>query len=255
MSQHAVPLKIEYFYNDEDVEFHINSKREILSILQNIADQGTRVALFYGDDRNFILTSLLGANDHGMWLDVGPFPPENRQILLSDKITFVSSHHHVKVQFVSHDIQNDLFENNESFYLALPDFLLRIQRRDFFRTPIPSQTTLRCVIPIQPDNPDDPVMMRSLPLIDISGSGIGLLCGEHEAILVPNKVFPDCQISIPDVGILKVTIEVRTGINFSSHNNVVHKRVGCQFIGLENSSNILLQRYITRLQSESLVKL
>lgn len=255
MSQHEVPLKIEHFYNDEDVEFHINSKREILSILQNIADQGTRVALFYGDDRNFILTSLLGANDHGMWLDVGPFPPENRQILLSDKITFVSSHHHVKVQFVSHDIQNDLFENNESFYLALPDFLLRIQRRDFFRTPIPSQTTLRCVIPIQPDNPDDPVMMRSLPLIDISGSGIGLLCGEHEAILVPNKVFPDCQISIPDVGILKVTIEVRTGINFSSHNNVVHKRVGCQFIGLENSSNILLQRYITRLQSESLVKL
>jgi hypothetical protein len=97
--------------------------------------------------------------------------------------------------------------------------------------------------------------MRSVPLIDISGSGIGLLCGEHESTLVPNKVFPDCQISIPDVGILKVTIEVRTCINFHLHNNVVNKRIGCHFIGLENSSNILLQRYITRLQSECLVGL
>ena len=228
----------------------------MLSILQNLADQGTRVALFYGGDgRNFILTSLLGVNDHGMWLDVGPFPPENKQILLSDKITFVSSHHHVKIQFVSRDIQNDLFENNESFYLELPAFMLRIQRREFFRTPIPAQTILRCIIPVQPDNPDDPVIMRAMPLIDISGSGIGLLCGEHEDTLVPGKVFPDCQISIPDVGILQVTIEVRTGIIFNTHNNIAHKRVGCQFIGLDNSSNILLQRYINRLQSESLVNL
>ena len=138
MSQNEVTLKIEHFYNDEDIEFRIRSKREMLSILQNIADQGTRVALFYGSGKNFILTTLIAVNEHGMWLDVGPFPPENKQILLSDKITFVSSHQHVKVQFVVHDIQNDLFENNESFYMDLPEFLLRIQRREFFRTPIPS---------------------------------------------------------------------------------------------------------------------
>ena len=249
-----VALKIEHFYNDEDLEFRIASKREMRFILQNIADQGTRVVLFYGNGQNFILTTLLGANEHGMWLDVGPFPPENKQLLLSDKITFVSMHQHVKIQFTSHDVQNDMFENNEAFYLELPDYLLRIQRREYFRIPIPAASNIRCIIPVQPENPDGPVIMRSIPLVDISGGGIGLLCGENEATLLPKKVFPDCKISIPEVGILTVTIEVRNGINFTGHNKLVHKCVGCRLVQLDSQANILLQRYITRLQSESLVR-
>jgi hypothetical protein len=118
MSQNDVSLAIEHFYNDEDIEFRIKSRREILSILQNLADQGTRVALFYGSGKGFVLTTVLSVNEHGIWLDVGPFPPENKQILLSDKITFVSSHQHVKIQFATNDVQNDLFENNEAFYMS-----------------------------------------------------------------------------------------------------------------------------------------
>jgi hypothetical protein len=38
------------------------------------------------------------------------------------------------------------------------------------------------------------------------------------------------------------------------HSNAVLKRVGCRFIGLDNQMNILLQRYITRLQGENLLK-
>jgi c-di-GMP-binding flagellar brake protein YcgR len=253
MPHKEVSLTIERFYNDEDIEFRIKSKKAMQSILQSIADQGTHVGLFYGNGNNFILTMLLGANEHGMWLDVGPFPPENKQLLLSDKITFVSTHQHVKVQFVAHDIQNDLFENNEAFYMELPDYLLRIQRREFFRIAVPSTSSAKCIIPIQPENPDDPVIMREVPIEDISGGGIGLLCEEHEAELLPEKVFPDCRISIPEVGVLTVTIEVKNGINFSTGAKV-QKRVGCLFIDMNNQANILLQRYITRMQSENLVK-
>ena len=255
MSHKEVALKIEHFYNDDDLEFHISSKKEMLSILQSIADQGTRVALFYGNGQNFILTNLLGANGHGMWLDVGPFPPENKQLLLSDQITFVSVHQHVKIQFVVHDIQNDLFESNEAFYIELPDYLLRIQRREFYRSSIPASALVKCIIPIPPDDPDDPVIMRAVPLVDISGGGVGLLCEENEATLLPNKIFPNCQISLPDIGTLTVTIEVRNGIDFTTPNKAVHKRVGCRFIRLDNQMNILLQRYITYLQSERLVRL
>jgi len=252
MPHKQVALQIERFHNDDDQEFRVPSKRGMLSILQNIADQGTRVALFYGG-QNFILSTLLGVNEHGMWLDVGPFPPENKLLLLSDKITFVSVHQNVKIQFVVNDAENDLYENNEAFYLELPDYMLRIQRREFFRIPIPATAPVKCIIPIQPENPGEPVIMRSVSVVDISGGGIGLLCGEDEAVLLPTKVFPDCQIVIPDVGTLKVTIEVRNGINFSAAN-VVKKRVGCCFVRLDNQVNNLLQRYITRLQSESLAK-
>ncbi len=255
MSHKEAAFKIEYFYNDEDIELRILSKREMLSILQAIADQGTPVALFFGSGQNFIPTVLLGANEHGMWLNVGPYPPENKQLLLSNKITFVSEHQHVKIQFVADNIENDLFENNEAFYMKLPDYLVRIQRREFFRTAIPSVALVKCIIPIQPENRNDPVTARAVPLVDISGGGIGLLCGVQEDALLPTKVFSDCRITIPDVGIVTVTIEVRNGIRFIAPNRAAHERVGCRFIGLDNQTNILLQRYITRLQSDNLVKL
>ena len=72
--------------------------------------------------------------------------------------------------------------------------------------------------------------------------------------LLPKKIFPDCQISIPDVGTLTVTIEVRYNINFTTPNNVVHKRVGCHFIRQNNQMENLLQGYITRLQSKSIAR-
>jgi c-di-GMP-binding flagellar brake protein YcgR len=258
MPHKDVALKIEHFYNDEDLELRIDSKTEMQSILQSIAELGTHVALYYGHSQNFILTILLGTDEHGMWLDVGPFPPENKLILLSDKISFVSVHQHVKIQFVVHHIKSDLFENKEAFYMEMPDYLLRIQRREFYRAPIPVTAPVKCIIPIQPGNPDDPVIMREVPLADISGGGIGLLCGENEVELSPNKIFTGCHISLPDIGILTVVIEVRNGINFATHNNVVHKHVGCRFIRSDNQiDNIemdnLLQRYIIRLQHESLI--
>jgi c-di-GMP-binding flagellar brake protein YcgR len=156
---------------------------------------------------------------------------------------------------VANNIENDLFENNEAFYLELPDYLLRLQRRDFFRTPIPASTPVKCIIPLPQENPDDPVVIREISVRDISGGGIGLQCEEKETELLPNNVFPDCRISIPDVGILTVNIEVRNAYNVTTPNNVVHKHVGCRFYQLDNQMNILLQRYITRLQSESLAKL
>ena len=254
MPRKAAALEIEHFHNDEDVDFHISSRREMLSILQSIIAQHTRVVLFYGDDQDFILTTLLGANEHGMWLDVGPFPPKNKQLLRNDKITFVSMHQNIKIQFVAHRIENDLFENSEAFYMELPDYLLRIQRREFFRTAIPASSLVKCIIPIQPENPNDPVILRAAPLMDISGGGIRLLCEGHEATLFPNKTFPNCQISLPDVGTLTVTLEVRNSVNFTTPNKVAYGRVGCRFVHLDNQVNILLQRHITRLQSESMAR-
>lgn len=252
-----VVLQIEHFHDDEDREFRIPSKREMLSILQRIAKQGTRVALYYDAHHNFILTTLLAVNENGMWLDVGPFPPENERLLLSEQFTFISVHQNVKVQFVAHHVENALFENTKAFYLELPDYLLRIQRRDFFRLSIPAGTPVMCIIPIKrdnPDKPDAPAAMREVAVLDISGGGIGLLCGEDEADLLKGKTFQDCKIPLPGIGIATATIEVKSGIKFTARNNVVQMRAGCQFINLSSQAESLLHRYTTRLQAEALAK-
>ncbi len=254
MLHKEVALKIEYFYNDEDLNFQVASKKGMLSILQGIAEQDARVTLHYGNGQHFILTTLLGANEHGIWLAATPFPRENRQLLLNDKITFVSLYQGVKIQFVARHIENDRFEGNEAFYMELPDYLLRIQRRDFYRAPIPSGARVRCIIPVRPENPDHPPIMREVPIVDISSGGIGLLCSEHEATLLPNKIFPDCRISLPHAAPLTATIEVRNSTPLSTPNNVVYKRIGCRFIQLDNQASTLLQHHIASLQSENMAK-
>ncbi len=245
-------LEIEYFHHDYDEDFHISSQREILSILQGIANQGTRICMYYGKGQHFLMTTLLCADEHGMWLDVGSLHPKIKRLLFSGKITFVCVYQHVKIQFVTRDIVSSMLKNNEVYYFKLPDYLLRIQRREFFRSAVPSPDLVKCIIPIQPENMDDSVIMRAAPIVDISSGGIRLLCEGNEATLLPNKIFPDCQISLPDVGTMTITIEVRNSIDFTTPNKVVHKRVGCRFIGLDKQINIPLQRHITRLQSENM---
>lgn len=240
-----VVLQVERFHDDEDREFRIPSKREMLSILQRIAKQGTRVALHYDEHQNFILTTLLGADENGMWLEIGPFPPENERLLLSEQFTFVSVHQNVKVQFVAHHVENALFENTKAFYLKLPDYLLRIQRRDYFRQSAPPGAPIKCIISGR---------MREVPILDISCGGIGLQCSENEAELVPGKTFEDCQIPLPGIGTVKVTIEVKSNIKFTARNSVVQIRAGCQFINPSIPMQQLLNRYITRLQAEAAAK-
>ena len=258
MARHKdITLKVERFLHGEDADFRVSSKKEIQFILQDIAEKGTRVVVYYDSAHNFIMTTLLAANEKGVWLDVGPFPPENKLVLLSDKLTFVSLHQHIKVQFEARNIERALFDDAEAFFIDLPESLLRIQRREFFRLSIPTRTPIECAIPVKPynpDEPDEPAVIRRIPVLDISGAGVSLQCGEDEADLLPGKAFQNCEIPLPGIGTLSATIKVKNNIKITTHNNLVNLRVGCEFYRLNNQMYSLLQRYITQLQSEMLVK-
>lgn len=253
----GIVLQADRFRDNEDLEFRVPSKKELLHILQQIAEQSTRVALYYDNQHNFILTTLLGANNNGMWLDVGPFAPENKNILLSNKITFVSIHQNVKVQFTSDTIQGVVLENHETFFMPLPPYLLRIQRRNYFRLSIPLSTPVKCTITITSEDPEQagaPPRLREMEVLDISGGGIGLLCNEDDPDMVRGSFFEDCMIRLPDETAIKVALKVCGTFKFTMHNNAVKVCAGCQFISVDNQANVLLQRYITRLQAETMVK-
>ena len=252
-----VSLNIERFYSGDDKEFRIPSKKEILFILQDLAEKGTRSALYYDAAHDFIMTTVLAATDEGIWLDVGPFPPENKRVLLSDKITLVSLHQHVKIQFEAHDIQSATFDDADAFFIGMPDYLLRIQRREFFRLDIPFSTPIKCRIPIKPDNPDEsgkPAVIREFPVLDISGGGVSLLCEENETGLQPGVEFQDCRIPLPDIGILPVALYIKNNVKFTTHNDLIKMRASCEFCHLNNQASFLLQRYINHLQSKNLAK-
>lgn len=253
-----VPLKIELFSDGNDRQFRIDSKREIHAILHGIAHAHSRVALYYGEGNDFILTALLGVDEEGVWVEASSLAEENQRILHSNKFIIISSHRQVKVQFVAHQIKSAMFNNRTAFLLPLPESLLRIQRRDYFRLTTPVSIPLRCIIPVTLPaphiQPGTPILKREVTIMDISVGGVALVCEEYDTELLPGKIYPDCTISLPDMGDITATVKVKSTFEITLRNGLVNKRVGCEFIHLSGDAAALLQRYVTRLQSKVIAK-
>lgn len=254
MGKSTVILKIERFQDNDDLEYRVPSLVERVDILGHIAEHATLVALYYGKNNEFILSTLLDVDEDGMWLDVAQSPEVNEIILRSEKITFVSEHRAAKVQFRVDKLNSGEFENGEAFYCEIPEHLLRVQRRGIFRIPTPIINPIKCVIPITAENSgkkDAPTVMREFVITDIGLEGVGLRCGEHETDLAKGKTFKDCRISLPDIGTLTANISIKSSNTVVGRNNIPQKQLGCAFVGADNVMNVMLQRYMYGLERDA----
>ena len=182
-----------------------------------------------------------------MWLDVGPSKEDNEQILRSNDIVLVSMHNHAKVQLTSPQIFMASYAGNPAFYIQLPERMLRLQRRDYFRLPIPPSAALKCIIPVAAD---EPVKPHEVTIMDISVGGVALVCKEQSIALEAGQTYPNCRINLPGIGTLIATVQVKNLFEVAAKNGVITKHAGCEFIGLNGQMSMLLQRYIAQMQRQ-----
>lgn len=249
ISETGLPLTIESMSGSTADDFLILSKSEIQHILRDLEKSGARVAMYFDEGNDLIPTTIIGVSDEDLWVDVGPKSRGDQRILNSREFVLVSSHHQVKVQFMAHRIKNTLYGNREAYCLPLPDRLLRVQHRDFYRVQAPSNKPLNCVIPAIPKMR---IPKRELVITDMSEGGISVECDAHEGDWQPGKLFQNCQISLPDAGMLTVTLKVKNILNVTLENGQTSKRAGCEFMNMNGKQAILLQRYLARIQSQIL---
>jgi c-di-GMP-binding flagellar brake protein YcgR len=240
-----ISLKIETLSQVDDSQHRITSPSEIRFVMHYIAEKGTRVALYYNDENGFILTTILAANDSGLWLEQSPDASHNKYVAKSNLLTFVSSHLQIKVQFTARQAQSVEYLGQPAFYLSLPDSLYRLQRREYYRLMTPLTRPLRCIIDNRPAPDKEPL---EFVIMDISCGGVGLICMESGTELTPGTSYPDCQIELPELGTIRGTIEVKNMVLLTSGSGVITKRAGCEFKNLDGASAIMLQRYITNMQ-------
>lgn len=243
--QENISLTIERLPDEHERECRVTSARQILSLLRNISDEGSRTALYFDGAKDFIMTSLLDVGEKGLWVEQGTDLPKNRRIAESKRITLVSSLDQVKIQFVVDGVRAATHQGYPAFYLPLPANLYRIQRREYYRLAIPHSERLRCVIPV--NNPQAGGRIE-LPVLDISGGGARLSCANGEIEFVLGQTYAGCQIDMPEVGKIEVTLRVKNLISSSPKIGQTITRVGCEFVNLDNASGILVQRYVTRMQ-------
>lgn len=240
-----VSLTIERLPEAQAKECLVTSRRQIQSFLRNISESGSRVALYYDGSKGFIMTSLLTIGEKGMWVEQSVDAPKNRQIAESKRITLVSSHNQVKIQFAVEGARVVTHQGYPAFYLPLPANLYRIQRREYFRLAIPLSERLRCNVPMNHTLAGGSV---ELPVMDISVGGIRLTCAEENIEFVIGQTYPGCQIELTDVGRIEVALRVKNLVSLSPKPGQTITRIGCEFVNLDNASAVLMQRYVTNMQ-------
>tara|TARA_R110002073_G_scaffold320204_2_gene495528 strand:+ start:366 stop:1148 length:783 start_codon:yes stop_codon:yes gene_type:complete len=236
---------IELSQKEKDENFRIRTEIEVIFILRGIMKKNTLITLYYGDGNNFILTSILAidVDKNEMVIDYGIEEKLNQIALLAPKLTFVTSQERIKVEFTCNTIRKIQFDGLDAFAVNIPESLVRMQRRNYFRISTPTVKPLKCIIPLPEENE---TRTAEVTLLDISCGGIGVI--DHHPIISfdPGTIYKHCQIELPEIGTIDTTIQVKNTYEVTLRNGLACKRAGCAFLTLPVKMQAMIQRYIVK---------
>lgn len=232
-------------------KYLLHSRTEIIFVLRAVMQKGSLITVYFDGGRSFLLTALLDVDaDQGtLTFDMGSDKEMNERALKADRLVFTTSLDKVKVQFSLRRLDTAPHSGRTALRGALPTSLLRLQRREYYRLTTPVATPVRCQMSIP--GPDGAPVPLDVPLLDISGGGVGLLVKpELKEGFKIDATFRDCRIDLPDEGLLVCTLVVRNVFEVTTKSGNQHLRVGCEFDNLPGTRLTMVQRYITRIERE-----
>ena len=226
----------------DDSRYRIRSKAEIVALLRAVAAGRELVTLQYGAGDEFVLSMVLtlDADAGTVVLDHGADPAAMRRLLRAARLRVLTQLQRVRIQFLADSAQLVQHEGGPALRVALPESMLRFQRRDTFRLEVPLSRPLTCEIPPGEGN----AMGAELGVRDISVEGVGLTRYPQGFRVGVGMRWQGCRIRLPDLGTVVADIEVMRVIDGD------RPRCGCRFRALPLPMANLVQRYITRVERE-----
>ena len=248
-SNDPASLKFEMVQTAESKKYLLNSKLEILFILRELMRRGALITAYCNEGSDYLLTTLLSVDDNGeILLDYGANEDMNQKALASEKVVFIANHDKVKVQFTRPGVQQVNFEGRPAFRTTVPESVMRLQRREYYRLVTPSSRPVKCLIPVHTER--GPLRDVEAMVLDISNGGIAVIAPPDGLTLKVGSTLEDCRIVIPDMGTIYTSIQVKNIFDVTLKNGTHVRRAGCQFTHLDGPAMTLVQRYIIRIERD-----
>ncbi|UTH76322.1 flagellar brake protein [Chromobacterium sp. IIBBL 290-4] len=228
-------------------KFTLTSVAEIAQHLAAIAKNGHMVTVFANKGKNFILTRLLDVDyQTGLFtFDWGADEETNSQVLQSERNVFVCSPEGVKTQFVTGQVSRVMKDGRPAFLGKLPEQVIKLQRREFFRIQTPLGAPIFCHIADYGQRAID------LALFDISLGGMSLwLPGVATQGFDIGQQYLKCTLELKPFGVLNLGLEVRHRLTARMRNGNEAMRIGCSYLHLSPQMETLIQRYVGYLERE-----
>lgn len=233
--------------HSEYAPYLLHSRQEIVQVLRGVMKATELVTAYFDHGARFFITSIVAIQPESdaLFLDCGVDTEINRRALEASRMVFVTSQDRVKVQFATGPMQQVDFGGRPAFRTHLPDVLLKLQRREYYRLVTPVRSPLMCVVPT-------PAGRVEAVVTDISVGGVGLRGLPEGGAFGVGQRYPGCRIVLPDEGTLLAAIEVRSLQDLVQRSGAVVKRAGCRFVDISASQQAIIQRYIIRVDRERL---
>jgi len=238
-------------HQDDFAHFLVGSRREILFYLNLLATRRSILTAYINDGQHYFLTSVVAVDDasDNFYLDPSPIEESNLAAQNARQITLVTNIDRIKIQMRLQALKSAAHQNQNVLLASIPDNLLRLQRREFFRLEPPLATPVRCKLVAQ--RPGDENRTFELTLTDISGGGVCLTAKPELAQYFPrDALFQNCRLEIPEESIIQVNLRVRKTIEMSDQNGDHNLRIGCEFVSMPGPRLATIERYITRIERE-----
>ncbi|MFP5390418.1 MAG: flagellar brake protein [Gammaproteobacteria bacterium] len=230
-------------------DYEVTSRREIISLLRSLCDKKQLVRMLAHGHADASVTSILDVDaDKGtVVLDCSVDPVQNQRVLGARQISFETSLDKIRILFAADALASVNFEGGPAFQMAVPESLIRLQRREYYRMPTPVSNPVRALIMVPEDLGGG---VHAFPLADISCGGIAIL---DNKLVLGNTIgskLSGVKIELPEIGPVVTNLQVRNSMDLTLLNNKTNRRLGCEFVDISRGNLANVQKYITRLERE-----
>jgi flagellar brake protein len=241
------PVKFELMEADDYRDYLLHNSTEIQFVLRGLIRSGELITAYFDEGCDFLLTALLAVDDGGLVLDYGASAAMNRKALEATRLTLIGTHDKVKIQFSLTGVEEATFNGKAVLRAPLPEKVLRLQRREYYRLTAPIARPLKCLLTVEREGKKRTIEAQ---VVDISGGGVAVMTAPTGIDLSVDQQFDCCQIELPDVGTVVTGLRVRSVFEVTLRNGTQVKRCGCQFVDLPRSMVSLVERYIMKVERE-----
>ncbi|MHB1188860.1 flagellar brake protein [Thiobacillus sp.] len=225
----------------------LHSRADILFQLRAIQKRKLLVNLDVQGSRQIVVTSVLGVNETNstVILDSARGDALNHELLSGKGAEFIAQLDGVSISFSTGPVTLCTYEKLPALRISIPQSLVRLQRREHFRVPLPIANPVRCIVPSTSAEDPDPI---STHIVDISCGGVALAETSGRVETEPGNILHDCRLLLPEADAVITSLEVRNTAQIRLQNGSFQTRLGCKFVDLPNDMAARLQRFVMEIE-------
>lgn len=246
-----MPLKFELLQADDYSRYLLRGRTDILFNLRGLIQKRAMLSAFIDASADSFLTAIvaLSADENQLILDAASDETTNRRVEAAEQLICVTQLDRIKIQFAARGIQRIQHEGHDAFRVQVPDVMLRLQRREYFRLTAPSAHSLTCLIPMTIGGEHREISVEA-SVLDISGGGLSITIPSEGMVVEPDMEFGNCRLMLPETGAIVTSLRVRNLFRITNRDGSITLRAGCEFTHLSSAMASTIQRYILKVERE-----